>query len=166
MDELEEYWAQMLVDASERAALSGRDDVAEYLRLKATNDAVRATGVRWLLDAFVGMAFEQEHPGIKIEREEGHAFSHGASTMAGTCLKIHCGVRCLEIEAGWARVPSHGIMREAALARANILHFGRGRDNESLKLVHNSDFPEWILPSGDIFLLENARHHVERLLQD
>ena len=127
MDELEESWAVMLMAASERAAMQGRADVAEYLRLKATNDAIRAAGVKWLLDAFIEIAFEQNQSAIKVERKEGHSFAHGASTMAGSQLTIRYGVRCLEIEAGWARTPSHGIMREAALARANVLHFGRGR---------------------------------------
>ena len=166
MDELEESWAVMLMAATERAAMQGREDVAEYLRLKATNDAIRAAGVKWLLGAFIETAFEQNHPAIKIEREEGHSFTHGSSTMAGTRVTIRYGVRCLEIEAGWARTPSHGIMREAALARANVLHFGRSRDHESLKLVHGEEFPEWRVPAGTGFLLEDARRHIKRLLED
>jgi len=165
MDELDESWAQMLIAASERAELSGRSDVAEYLRLKATNDAVRAAGVKWLLDVFISTAFDQ-NPSLNIEREEGHTFQHGNSTMAGTRLTIRYGVRCLDIEAGWTRAPSHGIMREAALARANILHFGHTKDNEGLKLVHGKDLPEWVTSSGGIFLLADAGRHVARLLSD
>ena len=166
MDELDASWAQMLVAASERAALQGREDVAEYLRLKATNDVIRAAGVKWLLEAFIETAFEQNQPTIKIEREDGHSFYHGASTMAGTRLTIRYGVRCVEIEAGWARAPSHGIMRGAALARANVHHFGRVRENESLKLVHGGDLPEWTVAAGTIFQLEDARRHIRRLLED
>jgi len=165
MDELDESWAQMLIAASERAAVQGRGDVAEYLRLKATNDTIRAAGVKWLLDAFITTAFELNRS-LQIDREEGHTFAHGSSTMAGTRLMIRYGVRCLEIEAGWTRTPSHGIMREAALARANILHFGRGRDNESIKLVHGADLPEWRTADGELFLLEAVRRHVLRLLAD
>src|SRR3954469_16929741 len=112
MDELDESWVRMLAAAGEKAALQGRSDVAEYLRLKATNDAVRAAGVKWLLDAFITTAFDL-NASLQIEREEGHTFTHGSSTMAGTRLVIRYGVRCLEIEAGWTRTPSHGIMREA-----------------------------------------------------
>jgi hypothetical protein len=165
MDELDASWAQMLIAASERAAIQGRSDVAEYLRLKATNDAIRAAGVKWLLDAFIETAFEH-NPNFNIEREEGHAFAHGSSTMAGTRLTIRYGVRCLEVEAGWTRAPSHGIMREAALARANILHFGRSRENVNLKLVHGPELPEWLLPSGESFVLNDARRHLNRLLDD
>ena len=165
MDELDASWAQMLMAASERAAVSGRADVAEYLRLKATNDTIRAAGVKWLLKTFIEAAFEQSSS-LNIEREEGHEFTHGTSTMAGTLLSIRYGVRCLNIEAGWTRAPSHGIMREAALARANILHFGRSRENESLKLVRVTDLPEWVLPSGATFCLEDVRRHVQKLLSD
>jgi hypothetical protein len=165
MEELDASWAQMLVAASERAALQGRNDVAEYLRLKATNDAIRAAGVKWLLDAFIATAFEQNRS-VKIDRQERHTFAHGSSTMAGKRLTIRYGVRCLEIEAGWTRNPSHGIMREAALARANILHFGRSRDNESLKLVHAVDLPEWRMAEKGAFLLEDTLRHILLLLED
>jgi hypothetical protein len=165
MDELDASWAEMLIAASQRAALQGRGDVAEYLRLKATNDAIRTAGVKWLLDAFIATAFEQD-PSLQIEREEGHAFAHGASTMAGTRLVIRYGVRCLEIEAGWTRTPPHGIMREAALARANILHFGRRRDNENLKLIQTAELPDWTRADGLVFLLADAQRHVRRLLED
>ncbi|MFL6374122.1 MAG: hypothetical protein ACJ73D_05590 [Pyrinomonadaceae bacterium] len=166
MDELDASWAEMLIAASVRASLEGRADVAEYLRLKATNDAIRAAGVKWLLDAFVEAAFDQKHPLINVEREEGYAFPQGASTMAGTRLTIRYGLRCLDVEAGWARLPAHGIMREAALARANILHFGRSRENQNLKLIPGPDLPQWITQDGEIFLLENARQHIQRLITD
>lgn len=165
MDELDDAWAEMLAAAGERAALAGREDVAEYLRLKATNDAIRQAGVKWLLEAFIAAAFEQDQH-LQIEREEGHSFPHGTATMAGTRLTIRYGVRCLEVEAGWTRVPSHGIMREAAFARANVIHFGRSRENESLKLVRGSDLPEWLLPSGAKFLTGDAGRHIRRLLED
>src|SRR5206468_12997146 len=103
-------------------------------------DAIRAAGVKWLLEAFISTAFDHD-PSLNIERQEGHTFQHGNSTMAGTLLTVRHGVRCLGIEAGWTRAPSHGIMREAALARANILHFGRAKENEGLKLVHGKDLP-------------------------
>ncbi|MBV9243001.1 MAG: hypothetical protein JO314_13435 [Acidobacteria bacterium] len=166
MDELDESWAVMLMAASERAAMQGREDVAEYLRLKATNDAIRAAGVKWLLDAFAEIAFKQGNATIKVEREERHSFKHGVSTMAGTRLTIRYGVRCLDIEAGWARTPSHGIMRQGALAQANILHFGRSRENETLKLIHGDDLPRWILSADSVFHLDDVARHVGLLLAD
>jgi hypothetical protein len=166
MDELDDAWAEMLVAASERAALQGRADIAEYLRLKATNDAIRAAGVKWLLEAFIEAAFANPSLKVNVERKEAHSFAHGSATMAGTLLSIRHGVRCVEIEAGWARLPSHGFMRGQALARANILHFGRSRQNESLKLVHGDDLPEWLMESGEIFRLEHVGRHIERLFGD
>ena len=58
MTELDQVWSEMLGDAYKNAAASGRNSVADYLRLKATNDSIRAVGVRWLFDTFV------EHAGM------------------------------------------------------------------------------------------------------
>ena len=57
-------------------------------------------------------------------------------------------------------------MREAAFARANVLHFGRSRENENLKLVQGDERPEWLLPSGSKFVIDDARRHIRRLLED
>lgn len=156
----------MLTEAGETAATSGRNDLADYLRLKATNDMVRAGGVKWLLDTFVETAFATNTPTLLVERHEGHTFPHGTATMAGTLLTISLGVRCLRIEAGWARTPSHGFMRGQALARANILHFGRKRHDEELKLIRGEGLPEWVDVSGNVFRLENAERHVRLVHAD
>ncbi len=42
MTELDQIWSQMLDHAAVRAQESGNREVADYLRLKATNDAIRA----------------------------------------------------------------------------------------------------------------------------
>jgi len=165
MDELDESWVRMLAAAGEKAALQGRSDVAEYLRLKATNDAIRAAGVEWLIDAFIETAFgHHESAAMKIHRVDGHSFTHGASNMTGTRLEIHHGVRSLTIEAGWTRLPGDGIMRAGALARANIIHFGRARNNMSLRLVHGGDLPEWVIDEGTFFRLGEVQDHISLLI--
>ncbi|HTH50866.1 MAG TPA: hypothetical protein VL501_02970 [Pyrinomonadaceae bacterium] len=166
MNELDDAWFQMLDAAGEKAALAGREDVAEYLRLKAANDLIRAGAVDWLIDAFIQTAFRVSPPTVKIEREEGHSFRFGTSTMAGTLLTIRLGVRCLSVEAGWARRPDHGIMRGGALARANILHHGRKRHDQELKLVHGPELPEWLDTSDTTFMLDNAERHLRVFLED
>ncbi|HEV7699636.1 MAG TPA: hypothetical protein VGO43_05365 [Pyrinomonadaceae bacterium] len=166
MTELDEVWTQMLITAGEKAALAGRADVAEYLRLKATNDAIRTAGVNWLLEAVVESAFNEagRHTNITVDRQDGHAFAHGSSTMAGALLTVRFGVRCLSVEAGWTRTPSHGIMRGHALARANISHFGRARDGESLRLVQGDDLPGWLRDEDTVFTADAIRRHINKLL--
>ena len=146
MTELDEMWSRLVADAGQKAASAGLEDVANYLRLKATNDAIRATGTAWLVDTSIGIAFElqRRYPAISVERDDAHAFKYGSSTMAGTLLSIRHGLRCLYVEAGWTRVPSHGVMRGAALARANMRHHGLARHDASMRLVHGEGLPAWL----------------------
>src|SRR5438552_16643162 len=113
MAELEQVWAAMLDSAADKAAALGRTEIAEYFRLKATNDAIRAAGVKWLFDTLIEIAadIQRSHPVITIEREEPHRFQHGNSRLVGSLLSISYGVRCLTIEAGWTRAPNDGVMR-------------------------------------------------------
>ncbi len=146
MTELDQLWSQMLGDATALASGTDRRHVAEYLRLKATNDAIRTTGVGWLLDTFIEMAGHavRDHFGVSIEREEPHIFARGASTMVGSLIEIRQGVRCLTVEAGWARTPSDGVMHKGALAFARITHFGMPKKNAELRLVHAETIPRWL----------------------
>jgi hypothetical protein len=166
MTELDEVWSQMLLAAGEKADQAGRGEVAEYLRLKATNDAIRAAGVDWLLKAVIQAAFDAEHPvpNIKVERQEGHAFQRGSSTMVGSLLTVRLGVRCLSVEAGWTRSPSHGIMAGHALARAKVSHFGRERDGEDLRLVRGQDLPQWLKEDESAFTASDIRRHIDIVL--
>ena len=54
MNELDEIWSQMLEAAIAGSEAAGHGDVAEYLRLKATNDAIRRRSVAWLFDSMIG----------------------------------------------------------------------------------------------------------------
>src|SRR6266513_1660655 len=129
MTELEQVWASMLDTAAEKAAGLGRNEIAEYLRLKATNEAIRAAGVKWLFDTLIEIAAASQRtfPMITIEREEPHKFARGNSRIVGSKLAISHGVRCLTVEAGWTRSPGDGVMRGSALAFARITHFGLPR---------------------------------------
>lgn len=166
MDELDLVWSQMLAEAGEKATDDGRHAVAEYLRLKATNDAIRSRGVAWLVDAFVSLAAAEQarHASLTVTREEPHGFERGASRMVGSLVEIRQGVRCLSVAAGWARTPSDGIMRGGALAFAQITHFGLPKAGDEFRLVHGSDLPQWLNDSGSAVDIETVRGHIDLFL--
>ena len=146
MTELDHIWSQLLETAASKAVETDRKHVAEYLCLKATNDAIRELGVRWLFDTVIeiaGPAMGGNHP-VTIERTDPHSFVRGSSKMVGSQLFIRQGVRCLTVEAGWARTPSDGIMRNGALAFARISHFGLPKAGAELCLVHAETMPHWL----------------------
>lgn len=146
MTELDQIWSQMLSDSAVEAGDIGRQHVAEYLRLRATNDAIRNAGVGWLFDTVIEIAgcAMRDRPGITIEREEPHNFTRGSSNMVGSLIEIRQGVRCLTVEAGWARTPRDGIMQKGALAYARITHFGLPKSGAEIRLVHAESLPRWL----------------------
>lgn len=167
MTELDQVWSQMLAETSEKAHQQGREYVVEYLRLRATNDAIRSRGIAWLIDAFIEVATDaqRDKPHLSIERVEPHEFAHGNSTMVGTQLVVRHGVRCLNVEAGWARIPSHGVMRKGSLAVARISHFGLPRLGASIRLIHNEDdLPHWIDDKQNVTDMAVIRRHLDVLL--
>lgn len=166
MTELDQLWSEMLTKAAANAVLSGEQDIADYLRLKSANDAVRSVGVGWLLDTFIEIAGHEtrRQKAITIERTEPHNFSRGTSNMVGTRLEIRHGVRCLTIEAGWARTPSDGIMRKGALAIARISHFGLRKNDTEFRLVHGEDLPRWLDRNQTVIDTRGLRGHLDILL--
>jgi len=165
MTELDAVWSQMLDDAGQQASDAGRHAIAEYLRLKATNDAIRTRGVAWLLDSFIEIAMrEHRTQNMTVERDEPHSFARGASNMVGTRLSIRLGVRCLTVEAGWARTPADGIMRKGALAFAQLTHFGMPRESSELRLVHGEDLPKWLGDSDAVIDSSEIRRHIDVFL--
>lgn len=150
----------MLDEAAKKAGETGRHHVADYLRLKATNDAMRERGVGWLFDTFIEIAAgaSRTYSAVTIERESPHNFARGSSNMVGSRLSIRQGVRCLDIEAGWARSPADGIMRGHALAFARITHFGMPRETADLRLVHAETLPHWLSETGVVESTELLRH--------
>ncbi len=163
MSELDQVWSNMLDEASTRASNAGRHDVAEYLRLRATNDAIRRAGVVWLMDSMIEIAAHatRERRNLTIEREEPHNFAVGSSNMVGSRLKVSQGVRCLAIEAGWARTPSDGIMRNGSLAFARISHFGLSKAGAELRLVHAESLPQWLGPNELVIDTTELRRHFD-----
>lgn len=166
MTELDQVWSQMLDEAAVSARGSGRHHVADYLRLKATNDAIRERGVGWLFDTLIEISSAEmrNRPNITIERESPHSFAVGASRMAGYLLRVRQGVRCLTLEAGWARSPSDGIMRNGALAFARITHFGIPKAGAEFRLVHVDTLPQWLGYDNVVIGTAELRRHMNILL--
>ena len=166
MTELDQIWSEMLVEAGQRATDSDRHDVAGYLRLKATNDAIRSAGIGWLFDSVIEIAYEavRQTIGVSIEREEPHSFRHGNSTMVGSLIRVRHGVRCLTVEAGWARTPSDGIMHKGALAYGRISHFGMPKAGGELRFVHAQTLPQWLDEEGRAIDAAILRQHFDKLV--
>jgi hypothetical protein len=161
MDELDEFWSHELAKALDNAKTGGRGDVADYLELKARNDAIRETGVRWLNESLTAIALE--HGKVEIVRDAPHRFEFRKATMAGTRLRLVQGVRCLTVEAGWTRTPSDGFMRDGALAAARISHFGMPKAAAELGLYLTEEKPHWIAyldeKNAVEFTLDHIRDH-------
>jgi hypothetical protein len=148
VSELDEAWGRALAEAQQRAAAAGRGDVAEYLRLRASNDLLRQIGIEWLLETFTILAGKANRRGasIQVSKEDPHRFTLGNSTMVGPLLMLTFGVRVLSIEAGWPRIPSDGVVRGGGLACARIRHRGKQAADQQLMLVRSSrDTPRWIV---------------------
>ena len=151
----------MLGQAIKNAAAGGNSDAAEYLKLKAQNDAVREAGVRWLFESLIAIATDRPHAlsGVAVERIEPHNFAYEHSNIAGSLIRIRYGVRCLTLEAGWTRTPADGFMRGGSLAIARIVHFGMPRNNSDLMLVRSADSAVWneVTAAGDPMLFDSER---------
>lgn len=152
MNELDEIWARKLSEAQMKARAEGRADVADYLALKASNDALRQTSVKWLFDSLVGIASfanQTEANGITIETKDAHRFEFGNATLVGSLLNLRLGVRCLTLEAGWTRAPADGFMRGGALAIARLEHFGISKHNAELILISEKNSLGWFSVDKD-----------------
>jgi hypothetical protein len=171
MSELDEDWAKVLAEAERRARAQGRGDLVEYLRLRASNDRARSTGVEWLFETFTLLAGEANRSGsgVQLSKTNGHRFEVGSATMAGTLLTLKSGVRQLMIEAGWPREPRDGFVPGNGLACGRIRHFGLSAANEDLLLVRAPDgTPQWLATdrrgARSRLLEERARQHVRKFL--
>ena len=171
MSELDVEWAQVLAEAERRARAAGRGDLVEYLRLRASNDQARATGVQWLLETFTQLAGAANRAGatIQLTKKEGHRFEVENATMVGSLLTLKAGVRQLMIEAGWPRAPRDGFVSGNGLASARLRHFGIRSANEDLLLVRSqTGTPQWLVlerTGTRTQLLEtHIRHHLKRFL--
>jgi len=145
MNELDEIWTQMIASAIADARDADRHEVADYLALKATNDLIRSTSIKWLFDSLTEIVARHNRSiaNIQIESASPHNFAFGTANMVGSFLRLRQGVRCLTLEAGWTRTPKDGFMSGGALAVAQITHFGIPRSNSSLVLLREDDLPHW-----------------------
>ncbi len=167
MTELDQIWSDMLGQAALKAIESGRRDIADYLQLKAANDAIRAVGVGWLIDTVIEIAADEsrDHCAIKIERQEPHNFAHKTSNMVGTLINIRHGVRCMSVEAGWTRTPRDGIMTNRALAFARLTHFGMPHVKAEFRLMRGNTLPRWIDKEDAVIDSREIRRHFDVLLR-
>ena len=151
MNELDEFWSEKLSAAIENARDTGRGELADYLELKAANDAVRQTGVEQFLGTMIDIATRPEHAAktISIERESPHSFRHRDANMVGSVLRLSYGVRCMTVEAGWTRTPTDGFMRLGAFAFARITHLGIPRANGEFILKGDGKTAAWAVVRDD-----------------
>ena len=171
MSELDEAWAAALSDAEQKARLSGRGDVSDYLALRNSNDLLRKAGVDWLLTSFLNHAGDANRNGasIQIANTDGHRFLMGNSTMVGRLITFTNGVRKLFVEAGWPRVPRDGIVRGGGLAAAQIRHLGIRSANDELLLSRSpAGSPKWtsVTRHRHEFLENHIRRHLGVLLDN
>ncbi|QQS32215.1 MAG: hypothetical protein IPM50_11110 [Acidobacteriota bacterium] len=172
MLELDAKWSAMIAEAEQRAADTDRHLVAEYLRLKARNDAIRGEAASWLFASFIEAAAEAQRriSAITIERDDPHRFALGNSSMSGALLQIRLGVRCLSVEAGWVRTPSDGVMFGKAFAAARIRHFGFPKHGDTLHLLYRGDLPKWHIVREDEdpteFTTGRLAEHIALLIDD
>ena len=145
MNELDEMWSKMLSQALENAKASGRHDVAEYLNLKAANDAIRQASVQWLFDTLLEIAGDANRTNlsVSIERDDTHNFAYRGANLVGSLIRFRHGVRCLTVEAGWTRTPTDGFMRGGALAFGKISHLGMTKANTEIALTLSDEAPVW-----------------------
>lgn len=164
--ELDQVWTAMLGRAAVRADEMGKPEIAEYFRLRIANDVIRRAGLDWLINAAIIGASETQRiqPSIEIERIDRHRFAFGNSSMVGTAIDVRHGVRCLTVEAGWARVPGDGIMRGGALAHAIIRHFGLPKLTSELSLRLSDTTPQWFDGDGEQFTLGRLSLHFDLLI--
>jgi len=148
VSELDEAWELALAAAQLKAQQSGRGDIAEYLRLRSSNDLQRQTGIDWLLATFSRLAGEANRLGASLQTslENPHRFAVDNATMVGPRLTLTFGVRSIAVEAGWPRVPSDSFVRGGGLALARVKHFGKHRLDQELMLLSAREVaPEWVV---------------------
>lgn len=172
MSELDEFWSEQLSAATQNARAAGRADVADYLSLKAENDAVRSAEIERLFENMIAAAMSGEHRSkqIAIEREAPHNFRHRNANLVGSFLNLRYGVRCMTVEAGWTRTPTDGFMRLGALVFARITHFGMPKANMELALITDSNRSQWQIVRDEAgyveFGAEHCAAHVVSLIGD
>jgi hypothetical protein len=172
MNELDELWSAKLANAADNIRSTGKGGLADYIELKAANDAVRLAECEKLFKKFIDAALTAENVErhVNVEHESPHSFQHRNATMKGVLLRLSRGVRCLTLEAGWARTPSDGFMRLGALVFARITHFGMSEKNEELILKSNDDNVLWSIVKQekivDNFIEADIARHIRTFLDD
>ncbi len=167
MEFTEETWLQNVDEAIKSARMHGRQDIADYILLKTSNDEIREKSVKWLIETVteIAFAFNKHGARIKVEQNSDHRFQNKSAKLTGARLKLKQGVRCLTLEAGWTRNPGDGIMSGGALVFARFTHFGFPKATEELVLLRYEDKPQWFSVDGErnriSFEAKDLRKHFE-----
>lgn len=150
LDDDDNNWTAVFRSAEEQLRDSGRVDLADYVSLRAANDAVREKAVAWLFNAVSAVAGEANRRdlAIAIERSESHSFEFRGANIVGSLTRLRQGVRAMTVEAGWPRVPSDGFIRGNALAVARVRHFGMREHDADLLLSRFEGVPIWFADAG------------------
>lgn len=143
MNELDEVWKNL----QKQDAFDAGSDFADYVALKAANDKIRETAVKWLFDILLEAVNRANSSitKISVEQKDSHKFEHLNAVLTGSLLRFRQGIRCLTIEAGWTRTANDGFMRGNALANARFTHFGFAKENAELVLRRTDELPEWFV---------------------
>src|SRR5262245_39200500 len=103
-----------------------KDIAAEYLALKAANDALRERGKQWLWSALDVICAEisrelsdRNNPPLQVGRQEWR-FKVEDSTMVGERFGARYREKTLIVEAGWPREPQDRFVPGRGLAVARI----------------------------------------------
>lgn len=107
--------------------LGDKDYAAEYLRLKAANEALREKARLWVWEVLNGICAELNRgltvgPGeeaIQVGLQEW-TFAVESATLVGERFGARRRGRTLIVEIGWPRLPEHGYLTEGGLARGRI----------------------------------------------
>lgn len=172
MEITDQDWQKNLNDAIDNARQNGLGDIADYISLKSSNDAIRTKSVKWLFETVLEIVFAFNNHGanIKLEQKENHQFQNERAVLTGSRLKLQRGVRSLTVEAGWTRDPGDGFMRGGALVYARLSHFGYPKSLEELLLLKYEDQPQWFSVDGEShrisFDIRSLRKHFELFLSN
>ncbi len=105
--------------------------VAEYLKLKASNDQFRERGKQWLWETLeklcaeinLQLAAKPDGQILQCGRQPWQfelQTNTGKATMAGERFGVRYRGQTLVIEIGWPQLPEHGFILDGGLARGQV----------------------------------------------
>ena len=148
----------------------GRFELADYLKLKATNDRIRQESRDWLFDTIEDLviAFNNHGARIKFETLFKKRIKYGYSSLTGNTLELKQGLRCFTTEVGWTQSIDDGVMKSGSMAFGRLRHFGFKKETEEIELHDFEGVPQWFSVNEDLtrtpFTVASLKRHFEVLL--